>query len=197
MTEDPREPYRQADPRWGACEIAPVQPGARPANLARKGCLITSVAEVSRRYGDLALDPPTVLQRGKKAGAFYGANAVLPVLADAAGLKAPREERVFAANGIDEMRRVLRAALVNGFAVLHVDHDAQGAGDHFVVAVRIESDSDGGHVVYSDPATGKEARLSLSTLEGRAGWPVAAPKTYRVVSVAPIYAPNRTRPKLT
>lgn len=184
--------FRQADPQWGHEEIAAVPTGKKPKNLRRVGCLVTAVAEALRRSGDPST-PADVLARGKKAGAFIGADAILPRLAEANGLAAPREERVYYANGIDALRRALRGAVADAgqFAILWVDHDlvADGRGNHFVLAYGIDTERDVVH--YADPATGHEHELSLSALEGTCPWKAS---TYRVLSVAPIRAPRRARP---
>jgi hypothetical protein len=189
--------FRQGDKAWSADEIVPPDEKGRKRNLGRIGCLVTAIAEAARRSGDQHITPGTLLAKAKEKGEPGSKNAVftksgaafLDRLAAVAGLEAPREQRVYLASGLDELRRVIRKTLNDGaFCTLHVDHDPRpdGTGNHFVLAIAIVDDQ----IQYADPATGREHFLSLSTLEGRAAW---GGKTYRVVSAAPIFSPRAGR----
>jgi len=182
----PRVPFRQADPAWGALEIAPPKDG-KPRNLARVGCLVTAIADLAARAGDATITPATLLAKTKAKGAnvFYGASAILPLLAKAAGLEAPSERRVYRANGDHVLRAAYREAIEAGdFAILHVDHDQNDSGNHFVGGVSLIGDpTDEEWIVYSDPAVGKEHLLPFSTLTAAALW---GGKRFRLVSVAPV-----------
>ncbi len=174
--------FSQSDPRWGKLLIAPRYP------LGKYGCLVTCIAEASRRSGGL-FTPADVLANGKAAGGFYGPNAVLSKLAETADLYAPRTKRVFSSAGIEALKKsLLEAVEAGGFAILHVNHDEDAAADHFVLAFEVRPEAQNGRadvlVEFADPATGKEGQLSFSNLEGDAGW---GGKRYSVLSVAPIF----------
>lgn len=198
---------RQGDPRWSAFKL-----GTGTSTIGASGCLITCLCEAARRFGtDPVLDPGELNRRGKLANAFRGSSAIIPTLAPCAGLEAPRAWRVMNADGDGALRAAIVGALESDrLAILHVNHDADEAGDHFVLGLKLEGDV----VRFADPSSGLEGRINLVTLEGVAphreaanilarAWneaitkagrdsalmrPVRPEIPYRVVSVIPINA---------
>ncbi len=159
--------------------------GVGRSTMHQAGCLVCCVAEAAVRQGTApTMDPPTLNALGVTASAFVGSNAVVPLLAPCAGLQAPRDRRAVRANGDDEIRKAIRRALGEGWGViLHVNHDDDPDGDHFLYGFAFAPSAGQELVSYADPATGKEGTISLDTLEGAATW---GRSTYRVVGAVPI-----------
>ena len=155
---------RQGDPKHAAVKV-----GEGSSTMASAGCLVCCVREAALRLvpGETDPDPLITNERGRKAGAFVGSNAIITMLAKAEGLLAhPRIE------GFSQMRAsAMRALLARDCVLLHVDHDgARPHGDpepdHFILATSI--DPKGIH--YEDSATGKPGVLSTKNLSGISGW---------------------------
>lgn len=169
---------RQSDPRWGHVALG-------KSTLSRVGCLVTCLCESAQTFGtDAIVTPDVLVSRGVTAKAFVGASAILDKLATCAGLAAPRDRRVYGAGTADAP---LRAAIMLAFskhehAILHVNHDADPEGDHFVLGLKLDPIT--GEIVYADPALGSLGRMNLFSLSCPAQW---AGKTYKVVDVAPVY----------
>lgn len=195
-------PYlRQADPAWTAraLGLSAVSP-----TIGRSGCLLTAITQAVRALGvDVSATPVAVQERAishwrAKHGAnpwlcpFVelppsgppkpGPNAVLDLVAEAAGLHSDPAARVD--NNPELMQVVLDKTLLNGgLCILHVDYDGDGRGDHFALALRIDDDK----IHYADPATGTEGRIDLRSLVTAPGGHSWGQRVYRVRSVRPVY----------
>ncbi len=159
------------------------------------GCLLLCYVQACH---DLEVDPtatPTAVIKATKDltgsdRAWYAGEPVQTQLAKALGLTAGDVVRA-PPQPVQVMRRALVEALDVGLAIMHVNHDADAALDHFVLARRLEGD----RVWYSDSATGEESWLDLRTLSGTTVWrtkkgPVT--KVYQVGSVRPLaHLPKR------
>ena len=176
--------FKQDNPLWKSDLV-----GVGKSTFHAAGCLVCAVAEAAARCGtEPGIDPRALNTRGVKAGAFVGSSAVIPLLAPCAGLQAPRDRRVIAANGDEELQRAIRQALADGWcALLHVNHGRpDGHGQHFVTA--FASSAVDSAIWYADPATGKDGKIDFRSLTGPASWGFSR---FRVVGAVPI-GPART-----
>ena len=168
----------QADKRWGSIVL-----GDGPSSIGRSGCLLVCLTEAARRLaGRPDLLPPHANEVCRQAGAFFGASLVVREAAKVLGLESPDDEKVTAEG---DLALALETALERGCAVVHVDKDADGTGDHFVLATSFAGDPR--HVECLDPATGVPVWLSWPDLAATARWGKVV-KQYRAVSVRPIRA---------
>lgn len=162
---------RQGDPLWSKHKLGTT-------TIGKVGCLATAYAEAMRRLGiDDEATPVDVVERG----VFRGAAMLQLDTAKALGIVA--DDVTHAGDVHRKMRDVLVSALADGaVVVMHVDHDSakpdgDPEGDHFGLALRIEGDV----VVFADPATGDEERMSLATLTAN-----VPSKRYQLRSVRPL-----------
>ena len=168
----------QGDKRWGKAKL-----GEGGSTFGKAGCVVTCLAQAMRQMGvDNEATPLTVQAKAFAAGGepFRGPNAITGVVAAANGMVCA--DRVSEVEGAAAMQLAIGEALVDGTALLHVDHDQDRGGtpeaDHWVLAVRLDGDD----VVYLDPATADEGRLQLRTLTGPSLWD-GVPRVYRVRGV--------------
>ena len=174
----------QADPRWSTLML-----GHGPARIGRAGCLLTILTEAARilagRHG--LLPPHANEQLRQTPGAFVAAGTdirgdslVVEVAARALGMESPQSERVDGDN--EALREAIEAALLRGLAILHVNHDDDISGDHFILA---NGRGEGGTVEALDPALARTVVLSWPELTADVHWN-KKPKHYTVVAVRPI-----------
>ena len=189
--------FRQSDPSWSHCRL-----GHGPSTIGRAGCLLTALCQARVWLHDddktaRIVEPVDANLRCLDAGAFVGSGLVVAKAAQALGLVADPSLRRSITSGDDALRNAIRDAFERGDVVLlHVDHDSTLAhgdpeGDHWILALRLElvdhHDTPGvvsitPELVCADPATGREARISLRTLHDIGGtW-----KPYRVTDVQPV-----------
>lgn len=153
------------------------------------GCLLLCYTQALR---DLELDPEatplSVIKATKELTGrdrvWYAGEPVQTQLARAVGLTAGDVVRC-PPQPVQVMRKALLDALDVGLAVMNVNHDADAALDHFVLARRLEGD----RVWYADSATGEESWLDLRTLSGTSLWKTrkgTLTKVYQVGSVRPL-----------
>lgn len=179
--------FRQADPEWRDLLLCAAGP-----TLARAGCTLTCVSELVRHMTNHAITPKVALACAQLVGALVdktgeppGSRLVIPRLCEQYDLEAPTDDRRdIAVHGEQAMREAIDRAMAQGCAILWVDHDKDRPGgdedgDHYVSALRVGN----GDLVCADPATGEACRISLGTLEGKAGW---GDRTYRIRGVRPI-----------
>lgn len=189
---------KQNDIRW---RTDPV--GFGPSTMGGSGCLIVALCKIAEKLRvHTYLDPRRLNELGRRAKAFAGKNpatgewevgrgsgALIPELARCAGLEVQRSRRLERARvgSLGVVREALKAALAQGECVLlNVDHDATRVGgdehpDHWVGAYAFAGDT----VLATDAATGRDARISLTTLTGPALWG-DPPRTYEVLVMQPV-----------
>lgn len=164
---------RQSNPLWSKLALG-------PSTIGKVGCLATVYAQALIALGiNAAATPVDVVGKGS----FIRAAMVQQATARLLGLVA--DDVTHHDDVHRKMVDVLRSAIAEGaVVVMHVDHDSakpdgDPEGDHFVLGLRIEGDV----VVFADPATGSEERMSLSTLTA-----AVSSKRYQLRSVRPLRA---------
>lgn len=166
----------QNDRRWGSIVL-----GNGPSSIGRSGCLLVCLTEAARRLaGRPDLLPPHANEICRQVGAFFGASLVVPEAARALGLEV--DEKVTAEGDLAD---AVERALELGCAIVHVDHDADPEGDHFLLATSFAGEPR--HVECLDPATGVPVWLSWPDLKATTRWGKTV-KQYRAISVRPIGA---------
>lgn len=169
----------------GANPHGPALYGRGPKTIHAWGCGLTALTEAVRLLG---VDPMrSVLEVQQRA--FE--SDPLSFVENAQGQSIGNFERIGAANGLVVGERVEGDAAMRecigktlddgGLVMLHVDKTADGIGDHWILAVRLER----GVIIYRDPATARQTSLSWHTLAGTSMW-AGHEKRYRVVGVRPI-----------
>lgn len=173
-------PYlRQADWRWAGNTL-----GQGPGKIGTHGCTLTCLCIAAQALKvDAELTPDELNLRGLEHEAFVRDSAVIPSLAIAAGLQAPRKMRLEADRGVAAMGDLLRATIEAGWvALLRVDRDpTPGVHHHWVCALAIRQ----GVAICADPATGKPAHIHLDNLKGTSVWP-SGERHYEVDAVVPV-----------
>lgn len=155
--------YRQADDRWSQAVL-----GEGPSTIGRSGCLLVCLAMAREHILGCELAPLEANERCLAAGAYHRSLLIVPRAAEALGLALV--ERLGGpgqpAPSLEAMRALVDEALsAGGVAVLHVDHDARGGGDHFVLIY----DRAGAGYLAADPAPGTSITLDAD-LRGRSRW---------------------------
>ena len=170
-------PLYQADSRWGSIVL-----GDGPSTIGKSGCLLVCLVEAARYLGTRPdMLPPHLNEACRQRGCFFGASLVVRDAAPLVGLVSPDAEKV-TSNLADQVVGMLGG----GLAVLHVDHDDDPQGDHFLLAVKVaQREGMPPHVECYDPATGVPVWLSLPDLEATARWGKVV-KRYRTLSARPI-----------
>lgn len=173
-------PLYQSDTHWTGLPL-----GDGPSTIGKKGCLLVALTMAARETGVRpSLLPPHANLFCLEAGAFEGDALIIHKAAAALDLEAPLFERVVAPIGSGALIDAVSNALTAGdLAILHVDHEGDDDGDHFILAYAIKGD----RVLCYDPAVGRVS-LTWPGLES-AGEVVWGPKDfrrYRVTAVRPI-----------
>lgn len=157
-------------------------------SIAAWGCTATALAEGQRLAGIRAgATPVTVCERalthspavwapGKSAAVLANLAAsagftVSPALIVGRGGISTTQASLKICDAIDGMGLAPR----RGFAWLHVDKDADGQGDHWILAIAYDDD----WIYCTDSAPGKITPLSRKALKGLAVW-AGVEKTYQV-----------------
>jgi len=149
-------PLWQGGAAWGSRKL-----GFGESTIGKAGCLLTLFTMASNSLLGTSYTPDVVNEMLKRAQAFTGSN-IFPDRA-AAALGLVLGERVYSAA---DARRVVDAALERGgLAVVHVDHNGDGKGDHFIL---VNGRGAGGYTA-ADPAPAKIVQLS-SSLAGVVKW---------------------------
>ena len=171
-------PLYQADKRWSGIIL-----GHGPSTIGRAGCVLVSLTVAARTLGTRPdLLPPHLNVAAVVAGAFAGDELIVPRAALACGLLAD-EHAVMAEPGHASLVDAVAKALATGLALLRVDINLDGGGDHTILAGAIGS----GGVDCVCPAVGR-VRLSPA-LEATVSWGKAGVKKYRVVGVRGVRRP--------
>lgn len=172
----------QNDKRWGSLRLGDGQ-----STIGHAGCLLTLLCEAaSRQAGRTGITPPHANEALRKAGAFSGSNLIVELAARALGMESPAEEKVKGLPGDDKLQIALSGALSRGMAIVHVDHDGDGVGNHFILAISMSAmGAKHMYVECTDSALAKTVRLSWPGLSAQVEW-AGVPKTYRAVSVRPL-----------
>lgn len=165
--------WRQADPRWSGRPL-----GRGSSTIGRGGCLLVCFAMAAERILGNALTPPEAQERCLEAGAFRSSLLLAEDAARALGLVLV--DRVggpgqLAAPPASSRALVDEALEAGGCAIVHVDHNARGGGDHFVLVY----DRAGRGYLAADPAPGTSIVLDAE-LRGRSLWGTTS-KAYRAV----------------
>lgn len=186
--------FRQGDALWSQHRL-----GHGPSTIGRAGCLLTALCQARAwlHDDDRIVSPDDANLRCLDAGAFVGSGLVVAKAAQALGLVADPALRRSITGGDEALRDAIRGAFDRSdVALLHVDHDStlphgDPEGDHWILALHLvmvdHHDNPGvvaitPEIVCADPATGREARLSMRTLHDIGGtW-----KPYRVTDVQPL-----------
>jgi hypothetical protein len=170
--------HQQVDRRWSQLVL-----GDGPRTIGQAGCLLVALCEAARELGVSDIMPPQLNSLGRQKGAFIGSAAISEELGRVAGLDVGKK-----VVGDESILRgqILAALRDGGRCLLHVDKDANGSGDHWVLAVNfVEPD----RIQYADPATGNDAELNARSLNGATIWGTT-PKVYRVTGVRTVHRPH-------
>jgi len=141
-------PLYQNDRRWSSLML-----GAGPSTIGRAGCVLTSLTMAARELGvrpDLL--PPHANVACTLSNAFVGDELVVPQAALALGLLA--DEAVHGLPGDPTLATELLQRLMRGMAILRIDIDLNGTGDHSILAVSRNQD---GTINCLCPAVGRVA----------------------------------------
>lgn len=150
--------------------------GSSTTTIRKSGCLLTVYAELQRQLGvNSEATPATTNAIACKAKAYIGAGLVQATLARALGLTLG-EIVIDVAHVQKTLRDPQRYPMV-----VHVDHNGDHGGDHFLAALEYDPTED--TATCADPATGRPVSLSAKTLRGQANW---GGKKYAIVSVRPV-----------
>ncbi len=152
----------QNDKDWG-----PNQLGFGKSTIGRGGCLITALTMAANAILGRALSPVDVNQIGRNVGAFApNSSDVDPAaLARALGMKITERIRNTPSDVAGMIRVVDEALKAGGLAVVHVDHEGDQDGDHFVL---VNGRTSSGYTAV-DPVSGKTIPLT-SGLRGPSKW---------------------------
>ncbi len=175
--------FWQGDARWGGHTL-----GLGSSNMARAGCLVTSLTLAAHWLGvkdpaDFTPGDANELLK-KHQNCWSGSNLVMALAAKHLGLSAPADKRIRGKFGDPALQKLLVDTLNDGdCAIIHVstDGDPADGGEHFILAYQLTSEA----VVCADPALGASVVLPLNKLEAKVMWK-QNPKLYQVVSVAPV-----------
>jgi hypothetical protein len=167
---------RQADGQWSHLTL-----GSGKATIGQAGCTLTCLCEAVRLATGVAVTPAEanakLLVSARKH--FVGSGLIVHAAAKTMGIDAEPGKFV---GSLQQLRSHIVTALQQGhYVLLHVDKDANGSGDHYVLAVERDTIDGADTIVCLDPATGEDALLSVRDLAGRVFWG-RNPKTYSVVS---------------
>lgn len=173
--------WQNAEP-WG-----PMMLGDGPSSIGHGGCMLTLLTEAARRIGGRpTLLPHHTNEIAKKADAFKGDNLDVERAARALGLECPYAERIENPMGMVSPAKLdadIAKMLDRGFCIIHVDHDGDKKGDHFIMA----TGSSGSNFDCADPALARSVFLLRPILTAAVRWGKKE-KTYRVQSIRPIRA---------
>lgn len=180
---------KQGDARWSKKLLGKSD----ELTIGGYGCMLTAWTMAVNALLDEDFTPDllqaTALQLSSSS--FSGPNLALEAASDAVGVYAPNSDRwstptnsVAAHKGatVDELRAAINSTLKKrGFAMVHVDKDFSGTGDHFVLIYKAK----GGKFIAADPAIGAPVELDKTTLMGKSDWGYKI-YDYKIVGVAPI-----------
>ncbi len=147
---------------WGGNQL-----GFGSSTIGRGGCLITALTMAVNAILGRSLSPADVNQIGRNVGAFApNSSDVDPAqLARALGLKIGERIRGMPDDLGNMIRVVDEALLAGGLAVVHVDHEGDRDGDHFIV---INAKTASGYTAV-DPVNAKTIPLTAG-LRGPSKW---------------------------
>jgi hypothetical protein len=170
-------PFWQGGGDWGAQLL-----GDSSTTIAKAGCLLTLFTMASNALRGTNYTPGQVNAKLRAAGAFDAvAKANLWPDRAAAALGLRFGPRLSQDDRVKPTAAAIRALVdetlrKGGLAVLHVDHNGDGRGDHFVLINGRRAD---GSYTAADPAPGAIVPLS-SSLSGPVQWG-SATKNYTPV----------------
>lgn len=172
--------FHQGDARWGTILL-----GDGPSTIGRAGCMLVLLTEAARRQtGRTTLMPPQANEILKRADAFKGDSLDAEKAARALGMECPYAERVDNPMGMVSPTKLdgqITKMLERGLCIIHVDHNGDLKGDHFIMAIG----SSGSNFECLDPALARSVFLLRPVLTVAVKWR-GKEKTYRVQSIRPI-----------
>lgn len=156
-------PLWQGGGDWGGLLLG----NSTSTTIARGGCLLVLFTIAVNALRGTQYSPRTVNDLLRVAGVFDDGSALIHVDRAAAALKLTLGRRVRQDDRptFAEIKGVVDEGLRKGLVVLHVDHNGDGRGDHFVL---INGRAARGYTA-ADPAPGSLITLSLS-LSGDVRW---------------------------
>lgn len=139
---------RQADPRWGSKLLGQ----STSTTIARAGCLLTTLTMAHNAFYKASLTPDAANERILRAGGFQGPNLLQGSNkpAQALGMVTPPEAKKL--KGVDYAalaQTVTEVLSRGGIPVIHVTHDGDLTGDHFLMITKRNPD---GSFTAVDPA---------------------------------------------
>jgi hypothetical protein len=195
---------KQGGQPWSSKVLGHGDPTDPKNTIGWRGCMLCAFTAALNRLTGKRLSPADVntVMRGVPDGFTNGAGKPgilfnLPLAAEHFGLRAPEHERIRSHVGDPALSALALdcVARKSCLAIIHVDTDSElpkgdPYGEHFILATRRvpPSASVPEHIECMDPAPGMMVWLHAGSMEGTSKWgPIT--KTYRAVSVAPIYKP--------
>lgn len=171
----------QNDSRWGKQQL-----GGGTSTLGAGGCLLTAFTMVANALAGKNLLPPDTNAICRSAGCFVNNSSNLDAAKAAAALGLTMGTRIRnEPSRVDDMVAVARAVLAGrGLGILHVTHDNDVDGDHFIV---VNGTTASGGFTAVDPVNGKTLTLD-NRLCGASSWGRIT-KNYSPTGIMALFGP--------